>query len=190
MTEAAHAEFARLAQRVANERDRAAFETLFHHFAPRLNGYLQRLGLGAGEAEDIVQDVMSVLWNKAHLFDPKKSSLATWLFRVARNRRIDGIRRGRSQSLDPYDPMLSPEPVEEPGKAIDGQRRDVRVRAALDALSAEQREMLSYAYFKGLTQAQIAETTGVPLGTVKSRVRLAFARLKTILEQDPQIDTD
>src|SRR5690554_5356021 len=97
-------EFAELARRVGETRDRKAFEALFDHFAPRLNGYLQRLGLERGEAEDMAQEVMAVLWHKAELFDPAKSSLSTWLYRIARNRRIDAARRERSRVLDPQEP--------------------------------------------------------------------------------------
>lgn len=181
---------ARLAARVARERDRVAFEKLFDHFAPRLNGYLQRLGMDAGQAEDVAQDVMSVLWHKAHLFDPAKSSLATWLFRVARNRRIDLVRRDKSHRLDPFDPIFEPEAPEPADVTVDGTRRNDRVRIALASLPRDQVELVQLAFFVGLTHSQIAERTGLPLGTVKSRIRLAFARLRQAIEADPQIDTD
>ena len=89
------AEFAAWAADVAKRRDRAAFTRLFDHFAPRLNAYMLRLGTDPALAEEIVQDVMSTLWRKADLFDPAKSSLSTWLYRIARNRRIDLARRNR-----------------------------------------------------------------------------------------------
>jgi len=183
-------EFSRLALRVAEARDRQAFGSLFEHFAPRINGYLQRLGLDPAQAEDMAQDVMAVLWHKAHLFDPAKSSLATWLFRIARNRRIDAMRRDRGHLIDPSDPMLSPEAAEPADMALDAARRDERVRAAMAVLSREQLELLQYAYYLGMTHSQIASRTGLPLGTVKSRIRLAFARLRRILEDDPQVDVD
>lgn len=188
MSEQRHEEHARLAGRVALERDRAAFAVLFDHFAPRLNGYLQKLGFDAGAAEDMAQEVLAVLWHKAHLFDPAKSSLATWLFRVARNRRIDAVRRDRSHLLDARDPLLVPDAPEPPDNGMDAARRDAIVRAAMDGLPDNQRELLAYAYFLGLTQSQIAERTGLPLGTVKSRTRLAFERLRGALENDPRID--
>ncbi len=181
---------ARLAARVAESRDRQAFAQLFDYFAPRLNGYLRKLGMDAAAAEDLAQEVMTVLWHKADLFDPTKSSLATWLFRVARNRRIDGMRRDRSHLLDQFDPMLQPEEVEPADKVVDAARRDERVRLAMQDLPDNQAELLRYAYFLGLTQSQIASETGLPLGTVKSRIRLAFARLRTVLEADPLVDTD
>jgi RNA polymerase sigma factor (sigma-70 family) len=190
MTTERHEEHARLADLVARHRDRAAFETLFDHFAPRINGYLQQLGLGPAAAEDIAQEVMTVLWNKAHLFDPAKSSLATWLFRVARNRRIDAARRDRSHLLDETDPMLWPQENADPDEEFDAGRREASVRAALAQLPHGQLELLRLAYYLGLSQSQIAERTGLPLGTVKSRVRLAFGRLRTLLEADTRVDRD
>jgi len=185
-----HEELAALVDRVATSRDRSAFTRLFDLFAPRINGYLQRLGLEAAKAEELTQDVMVTLWQKAHLFDPTKSSLGTWLFRVARNRRIDALRRDRSHLLDPEDPMLWPEPPEAPDTGLDATRRDARIRKAMDVLPDEQVELVRYAFFLGLTHSQIAERTALPLGTVKSRIRLAFARLRKELEADPEVDVD
>jgi RNA polymerase sigma factor (sigma-70 family) len=190
MTTTPSQDHAWLAARVAKERDRTAFEKLFDHFAPRVNGYLQRQGVDQGQAEDIAQDVMSTLWHKAHLFDPAKSSLATWLFRIARNRRIDLIRRDKSHRLDPFDPIFEPDAPEPADRAVDGTRRDSRIQIALTALPSEQIELVQLAFFNGLTHSQISERTGLPLGTVKSRIRLAFARLRKAIEADPQVDTD
>jgi RNA polymerase sigma-70 factor (ECF subfamily) len=183
-------EQARLAARVAQARDRKAFAELFDYFAPRLKGYLQKLGLEPGAAEEIVQEVMIVLWHKADLFDPQKSSLATWLYRVARNRRIDAARRMSTRNLDEDDPTLQPEPAEEPGPALDARVRDERVRAAMADLPDDQRETVRLAFFVGLSHSEIAERIGLPLGTVKSRIRLAFGRLRRALEGDPKVDTD
>ena len=183
-------EFAALARRVAEGRDRRAFVELFDHFAPRLNGYLQRLGLERGDAEDMAQEVMAVLWHKAYLFDPTKSSLATWLFRIARNRRIDVARRERSRVLDPDEPMLMPSEPEPVDHEMDARQRDERVRAALSELPTEQYELVQMAFFLGLSHSQIADQSGLPLGTVKSRIRLAFQRMRKILEADQLIDTD
>lgn len=182
--------FAQLAHAVAEKRDRVAFAQLFDHFAPRLNAYLRRLGMQPGEAEDLAQEVLVVLWHKAHLFDPSKSSLGTWLFRVARNRRIDVARRDKTGLLDPDEPMLQPEPVESPDKMMDGEVRDARVRDALSSLPEEQYELVRMAFFLGFSHSQIAEETGLPLGTVKSRIRLAFGRLRHVLEHDAKVDTD
>ena len=185
-----HRHFAALAARVAADRDRTAFTELFDFFAPRIKAYLRRLGLEDGAAEDIAQDVMIVLWHKAHLFDPSKSSLSTWLFRVARNRRIDALRRDRSGLLDPDEPMLKPVEAQPADTMMDAERRDERVRAAMADLPAEQVELVRMAFFMGYSHSQISDRTGLPLGTVKSRIRLAFGRLRRALEKDAQVDTD
>ena len=190
MTNAQHQHFASLARAIAETRDQSAFAELFDHFAPRINAYLRRLSLDSGQAEEITQEVMMVLWHKATLFDPAKSSLGTWLFRVARNRRIDLVRRDRSGLLDPDDPAFRPEEPEPADAMLDAERRDERVRAALDGLPAEQLELVRKAFYLGMSHSELSEETGLPLGTVKSRIRLAFGRLRKTISADELIDID
>ena len=175
--------FAALALSVAERRDQRAFAQLFDFFAPRLKAYLMRLGLDASAAEDLVQEVMTVLWHKAHLYDPAKSSLSTWLFRIARNRRIDLVRRDRSDRLDPADPLLIPSDPPAPDATVEAEDRERIVHTALESLPGEQVELVRMAFFLGRAHAEIAEATGLPLGTVKSRIRLAFGKLKKLLEE-------
>lgn len=182
--------FAQLVKRVAETQDQAAFEEIFDYFAPRLKAYLLRLGAPVGQAEELVQEVMLTLWRKARLFDPAKASLSTWLFRVARNRHIDSLRRDKRGELDEDDPYLQPEREVDAGEQLDADLRDKRVRKCLDALPEEQLFLVRLAFFKGLSHSQIAEEAGLPLGTVKSRIRLAFSRLRRSLESDPEIDLD
>jgi len=182
--------FAALAAAVAKDRDKLAFEALFDHFAPRIRAYLIRLKLEPGAAEELTQDVMAVLWHKAALYDPERSSLSTWLFRIARNRRIDATRRARSGAIDFGDPYFQPDGPMPADETIDVARRGARIRAALDALPADQVALVRMAFFLGLSHSQIADETGVPLGTVKSRIRLAFGRLRRALEADPTVDLD
>lgn len=174
---------------VAERRDREAFTRLFDHFAPRLNAYLMRLGTDSALAEEIVQDVMSTLWRKAQLFDPAKSSLSTWLYRIARNRRIDLARRERGE-FDPEEPMLQPAATPDLDKLMDVQQRDEAVHTALLTLPPEQLDLVKLAFFEGLSHSQISDVTGVPLGTVKSRIRLAFTRLRRMLEADGVVEAN
>jgi RNA polymerase sigma factor (sigma-70 family) len=167
---------------VAERRDREAFARLFDHFAPRLNGYLLRLGTDATTAEEITQEVMVTLWRKAALFDPKKSSATTWLYRIARNRRIDLKRRDRLDFLDTQDPVLEPADDTDLDRQVDQGQREEAVRAALKSLPEEQLFLVRLAFFDGLSHSQISERTGLPLGTVKSRIRLGFTRLRRALE--------
>lgn len=172
-----------LVRAVAEQRDRAAFTEIFDHFAPRLESYLMRLGLDPASAEEITQDVMVTLWRKANLFDETKSSLSTWLYRIARNRRIDLTRRDRTEYVDPQSPViLEIESGSELDQEMDGQQRDDMVRNLISTLPKEQLELVLLAFYESLSHSQIAERTGIPLGTVKSRLRLAFSRLRRGLE--------
>ena len=176
---------------IAEHRDRQAFTRIFDHFVPRLEAYLQRLGLDANTAQEVSQDTMAALWNKAAQFDPEKSSLGTWLYRIARNRRIDLSRRDRFEFMDPNEPAFTELPDVGPGAdaGMDQRFREERVRAALEGLPSEQVELVRLAFFSGLSHSEIAARTGLPLGTVKSRIRLAFTRLRRALEADGVVDT-
>jgi RNA polymerase sigma-70 factor (ECF subfamily) len=167
---------------VAQERDRQAFTRLFDHFAPRLQAYLLRLGSEPAAAEEITQDAMAALWRKAALFDPARSKIATWLYRVARNRRIDIARRDRLEFLDTEDPALEVADEGDLEASVDARRREDAVRLAVKALPDEQLALVRLAFFQGMSHSEIAARTGLPLGTVKSRIRLAFARLRRALE--------
>lgn len=182
--------FASLVEEVARSQDRTAFITLFDHYAPRINAYLIRLGTPSGVAEELTQEVMVTLWRKAGLFDRTKSSVGTWLFRIARNRRIDSLRRDRLGDLDPNEPSFQPQDNLDPDDYLDAQVREARIREALKALPEEQLRLVELAFFKSLSHSQIADETGLPLGTVKSRIRLAFTRLRRVLEADDRIDTE
>jgi RNA polymerase sigma-70 factor (ECF subfamily) len=176
-------QFADLVAAVAERRDQAAFGRLFDHFAPRINAYLLRTGTDNGTAEEITQEVMVTLWRKADLFDRDKSSVGTWFLRIARNRKIDQLRRNRAGAIDENDPMLLPDEDRPLDEAFDARRFEVIVRDVMGALPREQRDLINLAFFDGLSHSQIAEETSLPLGTVKSRIRLAFQRLKKALEE-------
>lgn len=175
-------DFADLVAAVADRRDREAFTRLFDHYAPRLHAFLLRGGAEPALAEEITQDAMATLWRKAELFDPRRSSVATWLYRIARNRRIDLLRRRRLDALDGEPILLEPADDLDLDGAIDGRDRDEAVRAALHTLPAEQLALVRLAFFDGLSHSDIANRTGLPLGTVKSRLRLAFGRLRRTLD--------
>ena len=175
-------EWAALVAAVADARDKEAFARLFDHFAPRLQAYLGRLGSEPGQAEEIAQDVMKTLWHKAALFDPAKSSVSTWLYRVARNRRIDGLRRNRLDFVDAREAFDAIPDEPETDRLLDLHQREEALRGALGALPEEQLALVRLAFFEGLSHRDIAERAGLPLGTVKSRLRLAFTRLRRVLE--------
>lgn len=167
--------WADLLVRVRDDQDRAAFAVLFRHFAPRVKGFLMKAGTPAAVAEDCAQDVMATLWQKAHLFDPARASVATWVYTIARNRRIDLARRVRP---DPEELPWGPEPEPDQDEALILQQETERLGAALAALPDKQRELIERAYYGELSHTEIADQTGLPLGTIKSRIRLALDRLR------------
>jgi RNA polymerase sigma factor (sigma-70 family) len=167
---------------VGSSRDGEAFTALFDHFRPRVHAQMLRQGLAPFAAADVTQDVMETIWRKAHLFDPRKSAAATWVFRIAQNRRIDVGRRSREQSCATEDFFAIPDPAEGSDASIDAALWEARVHAALGTLPREQFRMVQLAFFEGLTHATIAARTNLPIGTVKSRLRLAFSRLRRLLD--------
>ena len=176
-------EFADLVMAVATKRDRTAFARLFDFYTPRVYAYLLRLRLDPGVADELTQDVMTTLWQKAELFDRTKSSVGTWLFRIAHNRRIDVHRRSREDAVPEPRPTDTPDPSPAPDDSLDMSRREASIRGALGLLPEEQLDLIRLAFFEGLSHGDIASQTGLPLGTVKSRLRLAFSRLRRSLEQ-------
>jgi len=173
--------FADLLVQVAAKQDRTAYSELFGYYAPRVKSYLMRLGADGGQAEEIAQDVMVTVWRKASLFDRNQASVSTWIFRIARNRRIDVFRRTRRPDLDPEETMILPAGVEAPEARIEAMETETRVREAMKELPEEQLHLLKLAFYEGLSHREIAEKLDVPLGTVKSRIRLAFAKMKSRL---------
>lgn len=169
---------------VAANRDRRAFADLFDFYAPRIEGWLIRAGVERTLAEEICQDTMTTLWRKAALYDPAKATPATWLYRIARNRRIDLARRDRVTLMEPGDAAFDivDENAVDPDRTVDARDREDALRTALAQLPAEQLELVRMAFFESLSHSVIAERTGLPLGTVKSRIRLAFGRLRKTLE--------
>ena len=173
-----------LVEAIAAHQDRAAFGMLFAHYAPRLKGYLLRLGLGPAQAEDLAQEVMVTVWRKAGQFDRNQASVATWIYRIARNRRIDAFRRESRAVLDVDDPGLQPVAQPGPDAELDTAEREAQVRAAMAELPPEQIDLVRRAFYEGLSHRQIADVTGLALGTVKSRLRLAFQKLRMRLEDE------
>lgn len=163
-------------RRVRDAQDRAAFAALFDHFAPRVKAFLIKSGAEPSVAEDCAQDVMVTVWRKAHLFDPTRASVATWIFTIARNRRIDLLRRDRRP--EPEDLTWGPEPEPDQEDILELQQATDRLSAAMATLPEKQKALIEQAYFGDLSHREIADLTGIPLGTIKSRIRLALDRLR------------
>lgn len=171
-----------LMRAVATRGDRAAFGELFSEYAPRVKAFLMRAGLTAAEAEDIAQETMVRVWRKAQLFDPAKASVSTWIFAIARNLRIDHLRR-RSKpeaELDEREEEADPAPLAD--EDVDRRTREVRIRKIFASLPPNQHEVVLMHFYEDEPHSAIAKRLNLPLGTVKSRLRLAFARIKRELE--------
>ncbi len=166
---------------IAAGRDRRAFAALFAYYAPRIKGYMLRLGASNELAEEIAQETMLAVWRKAALFDVARASASAWVFAIARNLRIDALRHARLAPTE-LDPAF--EPVSPPGADImlDADRRARRLSAAIAMLPPEQVEVVRLAYFDDRPHVEIERALGIPLGTVKSRLRLAISKLRTLLE--------
>ena len=163
---------------VAASGDRRAFAAIFEHFAPRVKGFLMRGGASPEEAEDLAQETMVKVLNKASQFDPQKASAATWIFTIARNSRIDAIRRASKPALDASEPMLIPEESPRADELCELSERDARIRNAFEGLPPDQKEVMRLHFFEDEPHSTISEQLGLPLGTVKSRLRLAFDKVR------------
>ena len=171
---------------IARDGDRQAFAALFKHFAPRVKGYLMRLGMAAERAEELAQETMVVLWRRAATFDPQRAALSTWVFTVARNLRIDHLRRTSGDACEgeePWDADQQPADANlQPEELAQAAQRDEGMRRALAELPSEQSLVLRLSFFEERPHAVIARELGIPLGTVKSRIRLAVSQLRKKLE--------
>ena len=167
---------------IAIRRDRTAFVELYRQLGPRVKAFLMRQGADKESAEDVTQEVMLTVWRRAEQYDRSKAAVSTWVFTIARNRRIDSLRRTRRPEIDPEDPALLPEPVRAADDVVDLAEQGRLLHAAVAELPQEQERLLRMAYFEDKSHSMIAEELNLPLGTVKSRLRLAMAKLRHALE--------
>ena len=175
---------------VGAHQDKRAFQALFSYFGPRVKAYVMRLGCQAGQAEELTQETMIKVWRKASQFDATKSAPSTWIFRIARNQRIDAFRRENRPELDPNDPSLIPEPEEPADTVIEQKQSELQLLEAMKHLSEDQKAILKLSFFEDMSHGRIAEHLDIPLGTVKSRLRLALGKLRTTLDDSRLPSTD
>ena len=168
---------------VARDCDKAAFAALFSHFGPLVKSWLMRSGSSSSAADDLVQDTFVLVWHKAHQFDPARARVAAWLFTIARNLRVDRLRRvGDSWStLDDADLEEMAAPESTAADALSARQRELRVRWALSQLTPEQRGLLQLNFYEDRSHTDIAIRLALPLGTVKTRLLRAAARLRELL---------
>jgi RNA polymerase sigma-70 factor, ECF subfamily len=168
----------RLIAAVASRQDRTAFASLFGFYAPRIKGFLMRTGTAADVAEEVAQEAMLTVWRKAALFEPSRASVSTWIYTIARNLRIDRVRHDRIVGAETlYEALKSDEPRPPDGQ-LEAAEQDERVRSALKDLPEDQMAVVRLSFFEDKPHGDIAGILGIPLGTVKSRLRLAMAKLR------------
>ena len=177
---ASRPDFSTLIEAIARRGDRVAFAALFNHFAPRVKSYMLRLGATQEAAEELAQETMLIVWRRAGAFDMSRAAASTWIFTIARNLRIDALRRERRASLGEDPSMSSPMPPLADAM-ISSMQDEARIASAIGTLSADQARVVREAFFSDKPHSVIATDLGLPLGTVKSRLRLAMARLRTLL---------
>jgi RNA polymerase sigma-70 factor (ECF subfamily) len=172
---------ATMIQAIAQRRDRTAFAALFAYFGPRVKAWMMRAGSNPTAAEELAQETMLAVWQKARLFDPARAGASTWIFTIARNLRIDALRRERHPSELMQDPLEEPEAPIQADRVLAMSQQETRIRAALRMLPPEQAEVIRKAFFEDKVHAEIEKELGIPLGTVKSRLRLGISRLRAAL---------
>ncbi|MEA2803060.1 MAG: polymerase sigma-70 factor, subfamily [Rhodospirillaceae bacterium] len=174
-----------LIEAIAIRQDRAAFASLFRHYAPRVKAFIMRGGTDSETAQEVAQEALIMVWRKAASFDRSRASAATWIFTIARNKRIDLLRRSSRPAIETEDwlAVFAPENDDADTSVLAGQTY-TRVKELLGSLSADQLVVIQKAFFEDKTHTVIAEELKLPLGTVKSRIRLALGRLREALEKD------
>jgi RNA polymerase sigma factor (sigma-70 family) len=171
-----------LISRVASFKDKIAFSELFKLVGPRIKGYLMKLGSSDVAAEDLLQEVMLTVWRRSETFDRSKAAVSTWLFTIARNKRIDMLRKEIRPQLDPLDPMLSPNQEASADDIYASNQEAIKIYKAIEQLPSDQAILIKMTYYEDKSHSVIANELKMPLGTVKSRIRLASTRLRKLLE--------
>jgi RNA polymerase sigma-70 factor (ECF subfamily) len=166
---------------VGQTKNRDAFVRLFEYFAPRVKSFLMRGGFNKDEADELAQETMLTVWNKAGSYDSTKASASTWIFTIARNKKIDNLRKSSPVELDPHDPLLMPVERDTPLDYINRTQEIERLAKAIKNLPEEQASLVRKSFFESKSHGEISEETGIPLGTVKSRIRLALDKLHHLL---------
>lgn len=166
---------------VGEKRDIQSFEILFRHFAPKIRAFMLKRGGNRQQSEELMQETMMMIWNKAAQFDPARGSVSSWIYTIARNVRIDAFRKTNRPEFDPNDPAFVPEPEPQADQVVASVQDAERLRSAIVKLPPEQADLLRLSFYEEVSHSVIAERMNLPLGTVKSRIRLAFSRLREML---------
>lgn len=180
--DSAAAELNRLLVRIGADADRAAYKQLFDYYAPRIRAFLRGRRLSGPQVDDLTQDALLTIWRRASTFDPAKASASTWVFTVVRNLQIDLYRKEKRRGdLPEHEPELQAPETPQPDQMLTRSEDVGRVKTAMMELPADQKEVLDLAFGQGFSHREIADHLDLPLGTVKSRVRLAMAKMRVLI---------
>lgn len=171
---------------VGKSRNKDAFIRLFEHFAPRIKSFLMKGSITAELADELAQETMLTVWQKADRYDPAKAAASTWIFTIARNKRIDFLRKKNPAGPNPQDPLLLADVREKPDETLSRIENTKILAEAIKDLPPEQADLIHKSFYEHKTHQDIAQETAIPLGTVKSRIRLALERLRRTLGNDPE----
>jgi len=174
---------------VGATRNRDAFIRVFEHFAPRVKSFLMKGGLTQELADELAQETMLTVWRKAASYDPRQAAASTWIYTIARNKRIDYLRKAARPEPDANDPLLTPDTILQ-DEALGRLEQERALSEAIRQLPEEQARLIRKSFFEEKNHAEIAAETGIPLGTVKSRIRLGLQRLRRNLGAKNQEITD
>ena len=170
--------------KVAESQDISSFKKIFDYFSPRLKSFLMRSGADEAIAEEIIQETMTIIWTKADYYDPKMASPSTWIYTIARNKKIDILRKSRKAILEDIDTAILPPVESKADENIEHDQKFEMIAQYLDDLPEDQLNLLKMNFFEEKSHGEISEITKIPLGTVKSRIRLALEKIRGKLEQD------
>jgi len=176
-------DFAALIVRIAQAQDRAAFAEVFDYYGPRVKGLLVKSGSAPAAAEELAQEAMLTVWRKAAAYDPARASASAWIFTIARNLRSDALRRG-SSTLYAFDATFGADAPAQPDAILSGAQDGACVRAAIRSLNPDQAQAIEMAFYQEQTHSQISQALGVPLGTVKARIRFGMMKLRAFIERE------
>ncbi|MBZ0163899.1 MAG: sigma-70 family RNA polymerase sigma factor [Notoacmeibacter sp.] len=166
---------------VGRNADLEAFEGLFRHFGPKIRAYMMKRSADRHLAEELMQETMMTVWNKADQFDPARGAASSWIFTIARNARVDAYRKSGRPAFDPSDPAFVPDGIMAADTMMEMDQEAGRLREAMGSLPPEQVELLKLSFYEEASHSMIAERLNLPIGTVKSRIRLAFSKLRDAL---------
>ena len=170
--------------KVAESQDIGSFKKIFDYFSPRLKSFLMRSGADETIAEEIIQETMTIIWTKADYYDPKMASPSTWIYTIARNKKIDILRKSRKAILEDIDTAVLPPVESKADENIEHDQKFEMITQYLDDLPEDQLNLLKMNFFEEKSHGEISEITKIPLGTVKSRIRLALEKIRGKLEKD------